>query len=82
MTNYNKFGIKMNKTIFKSQLLEDGHLFCPKKYAIPNAHYEVIVYIPDYEATDAVLEVASVVDLAEDILTEEEIDYYLQLKES
>ncbi len=37
----------MHEVIFKSQLLEDGHLHCPEKYANPNAQFKVIVSLPD-----------------------------------
>lgn len=33
----------MHEAMFKSQLLEDGHLYCPEKYATPKAQFQVIV---------------------------------------
>ncbi len=29
----------MQETIFESQLLKDGHLYCPKKYAFQELEY-------------------------------------------
>ena len=40
----------MQEVIFKSQLLEDGHLSCPKKYANPHAQFKVIVSLPGRES--------------------------------
>lgn len=39
----------MHEVTFKSQLLEDGHLLCPEKYATPSAQFKVIVSLPDEE---------------------------------
>jgi hypothetical protein len=33
----------MHEVMFKSQLLEDGHLYCPEKYATHKAQFQVIV---------------------------------------
>jgi hypothetical protein len=43
----------LQEVIFKSHLLEDGHLECPKKYANPNAQFKVTVYLPDEETSDS-----------------------------
>jgi len=39
----------MQEVEFKSELLEDGHLYCPKKYAKPKAQFKVIVSLPGDE---------------------------------
>ena len=72
---------KMPKTIFETRLLKDGHLYCPKKFARSGAKFKVIVSLPDEEPDDETFETASVTDLSADGLTEEEIDYYMQLDE-
>jgi hypothetical protein len=36
----------MREVVFKSELLQDGHLACPKKYAKPWAQFKVIVSLP------------------------------------
>lgn len=42
----------MNEVIFKSKLLEDGHLSCPKEYANPDAQFKVIVSLPGEEPVE------------------------------
>jgi hypothetical protein len=37
----------MSKVMFESQLLQDGHLYCPQVYATPKAKFEVFVSIPE-----------------------------------
>jgi len=37
----------MQEVVFRSRLLEDGHLYCPEKYARSSAEFRVIVSIPD-----------------------------------
>ena len=41
----------MNEVVFKSQLLEDGHLYCPEKFADPNAQFQVTVTFSDKKKT-------------------------------
>lgn len=36
----------MPEVVFKSQLLKDGHLYCPKEYANPKAEFKVTVSLP------------------------------------
>lgn len=36
----------MQEVVFKSQLLKDGHLYCPREYAIPEAEFRVVVSLP------------------------------------
>ncbi|MBW8048885.1 MAG: hypothetical protein FVQ77_00800 [Cytophagales bacterium] len=71
----------MGKSVFNSKLLEDGHLYCPKKFAVKDAKFKVIVSIPQDNASDSEIEMASTIDNPDDFLTEEEIKYYLQLKD-
>lgn len=69
----------MHEVIFESQLLKDGHLYCPKKYAKPKARFKVIVSLPDEDATDVEMEMASVTDHSDEFLSKEEVDYYMGL---
>jgi hypothetical protein len=39
----------VQEVVFKSQLLKDGHLYCPKKFADPKAIFKVTVSLPDEE---------------------------------
>ncbi len=71
----------MHEVIFESQLLKDGHLYCPKKYAKPRAKFKVIVSLPGEDATDSEIELASAVDNSDEFLSEEEINYYMSLEE-
>jgi hypothetical protein len=71
----------MHEVIFESQLLKDGHLYCPKEYAIPKASFKVIVSLPDEIATDSEIELASVVDQSDEFLSQEEVSYYMSLDE-
>jgi hypothetical protein len=41
--------VTVNEVVFKSQLLKDGHLYCPKEYANLQAEFKVIVSLPDEE---------------------------------
>jgi len=43
----------MQEVAFKSELLEDGHLACPREYAKPNAQFKVTVSFPDEESVDS-----------------------------
>lgn len=43
----------MQEIVFNTRLLEDGHLYCPDKYAKPKAMYKVIVSLPDEEVTSS-----------------------------
>jgi len=43
----------VHEVVFKSQLLKDGHLYCPKEYAIPKAEFKVIVSLPDEEVINS-----------------------------
>lgn len=40
----------MHEVVFKSQLLEDGHLYCPEKFADPKARFQVTVSLDEEDA--------------------------------
>jgi hypothetical protein len=69
----------MNDIVFESQLLKDGHLYCPKEYATPRAKFKVIVSMPEEYATDSEIELASVTDNSDEFLSQEELNYYMSL---
>lgn len=74
----------MKKTIFESKLLPDGHLYCPNEFAQKkNAHFEVIVTFEEieFEASEREVELSAIQDASEDFLSEEELNYYLTLKD-
>lgn len=45
--------VNVQEVIFKSQLVEDGHLYCPKEYVNPKAQFKVIVTLPDEEIVNS-----------------------------
>ncbi len=69
----------MHEVIFESQLLKDGHLYCPKEFTSPKATYKVIVSLPGDIATDSDMETAAVVDQSDEFLSREELRYYMSL---
>lgn len=69
----------MHEITFESQLLRDGHLSCPKKYAMPKAIYKVVVSLPDITAADSDIEMASVIDQSDEFLSDDELSYYMNL---
>ncbi|NIM14328.1 MAG: hypothetical protein GTO45_20020 [Candidatus Aminicenantes bacterium] len=74
----------MQEAVFDSRLLKDGHLYCPKEFAKPEAKFKVIVTLPDKEVEDASesdMEMAAAVDNSDDFLSHEELEYYLSLDE-
>ena len=71
----------MSEVVFESQLLKDGHLYCPREYAKSRAKFKVIVSLPDENATDSEIELASVIDQSDEFLSEEEINHYMRLDE-
>lgn len=71
----------MRELIFDTKLLNDGHLYCPKKFAIKNAKFKVIVSVSEDHATDSEIEMSSIIDNSNDFLTKKEIKYYLNLDE-
>ena len=74
----------MNTVTFKSKLLPDGHLYCPKEYTNKkNARFKVIVSFENdtYKASDKDIELSSIKDISSEFLSREEINYYLNLEE-
>lgn len=76
----------MKKAVFETTLLPDGHLDCPREYVHrKDAHFKVVVTFEEPRAgaaTDRDRELAAIHDLSDDFLSEEELSYYLALKES
>ena len=74
----------MEKKVFESRVLPDGHLDCPEELARGNnARFKVIVTFEDteIEATEHEIELSAIHDTSEDFLSEEELNYYFNLKE-
>jgi hypothetical protein len=74
--------VKMSEFVFDTELLNDGHLFCPKEFALPRATFKVIVSIPTENATDKEIKLSAAEDLSDDFLSQKELDYYLSLEET
>ena len=74
----------MNTIAFESKLLPDGHLYCPKELSKKtNVRFKVIVTFEDIntEASDQNIELSSINDISNDLLSKEELNYYLNLEE-
>jgi len=74
----------METVVFESRLLPDGHLYCPEKFVKnKNIRFKVVVIFEKtyLEATDRDIERTAVHDVSDEFLTDEEINYYLNLKE-
>ena len=74
----------INTLVFDSQLLPDGHLTCPQEFIRKkNIQFKVLVILeePECEATDQDIEQAAIQDTANDILSDEELQYYLNLED-
>ncbi len=41
--------VAVHEITFQTELLNDGHLYCPKEYASPKAIFKVIVSLSDTE---------------------------------
>lgn len=70
--------------VFESKLLPDGHLDCPNEIAQKkNAHFKVIASFEETEpeASERDVELSTVNDTSEDFLSDEELKYYLNLKD-
>lgn len=67
----------MYELVFDSKLSENGMLYCPKEFLFKNAVYKVIVKVDDNDAVD--FEYSAIVDNSFDFLSEEEVNYYLNL---
>ena len=74
----------MKKLVFESKLLPDGHLYCPEELAHKeNARFKVVVTFEEsvFEASEYDIELSAINDVSEDFLSEEELSYYLNLKD-
>jgi len=72
----------MNTVTFESQLLPGGYLYCPKEFTRKqNARFKVIVVFEESEASDHEIELSATKDISNDFLSQEEINYYLNLEE-
>jgi len=73
----------MRNVTFEANLLSDGHLYCPEEYARrDNARFRVTVTFDEPpDARDDEIELAALTDVSDGLLSEEEIDYYLNLDE-
>ncbi|MBC8180648.1 hypothetical protein H8E88_05935 [candidate division KSB1 bacterium] len=74
----------METLAFESKLLSDGHLYCPKELTRKrNVKFKVIVTFEDnkIEASDIDIELSSINDISDDFLSDEEVNYYLNLDE-
>ena len=74
----------MNTRIFESRLLPDGHLYCPEEFIKKkNVHFKVTAIFEDseMEASEKEIEQSNIIDISHDILSEKEINYYLNLEE-
>jgi hypothetical protein len=74
----------MNKTVFESQLLPDGHLYCPNEFrSVKGATFKVIVTFDDTstEPSESDIELSALHDNSVDFLSEDELNYYFNLEE-
>jgi hypothetical protein len=74
----------MKTAVFETTLLPDGHLDCPPEYVhSKDARFQVMVTFDssDAPASDREIELAAVHDVTEDLLSREELAYYLDLEE-
>ena len=73
----------MRKEIFESRVLPDGHLYCPKEFQHKkDIRFKVIAFFEEKEgkASDQEIELSAVNDVSDDFLSEEELNYYFNLK--
>ncbi len=74
----------MKEIVFESKLLPNGHLYCPKKFAKKqNVRFKVIVIFDEIDdrVSEQEMEFTAAHDLSNDFLSEEEVNYYLNLEE-
>ena len=74
----------MKKMVFESNLLPDGHLYCPDEFSHKkNVHFKVIATFEEteFEASEHEVELSAIQDASDDFLSEEELNYYLNLKD-
>lgn len=71
----------MTEIVFDTKLLPDGHLSCPEEFAEKkNVQFKVIVIFETAnQSTEQDFELSAVQDVSEDFLSEEELNYYLNL---
>jgi len=77
-------GEKMHIASFETQVLPDGHLFCPEEFRNKQNIRFVVLLIEDKEgvaASDHDIEMASVHDVSNDFLSQKELNYYMNLEE-
>ncbi len=73
----------MENVAFESNLLPDGHLYCPKEFAYnQDVHFKVVATFkkPELEASEHEIELSNIKDISEDFLSPEELNYYLNLE--
>jgi len=71
----------MHIASFESQVLPDGHLFCPEEFRNKRNIRFVVILIEDKEgiaASDHDIEMASVHDVSNDFLSQKELNYYMR----
>ena len=74
----------MESLMNRNKLIPDGHLCCPNEFTKKkNVKSKAIVTYDDtkIEATDYEIELSSVKDIPDDCLSQEELNYYLNLDE-
>ena len=69
----------MQQIIFDSNLIDNLYLSCPKEYAIRDAKYKVVAFIPEPDEEQKDLELSAANDM-DDFLTEDEVKYYMKLR--
>ncbi len=67
----------MYELVFDSKISENGMLYCPKEFSFKNAIYKVTVKINDNDTS--VIENTAISDNSFDFLSEEEVNYYINL---
>lgn len=74
----------MTEIVLNTKLLPDGHLYCPEEFAgKKDVQFKVIVIFDEtaQQATEQGIEAAAVQDVSENLLSEEELNDYLNLVE-
>lgn len=71
----------MYEVVFNSKLTDNGTLYCPKEYTFGNADYKVIVSVPEDNDITSEAELSAINDNSADFLSDQEIQYYLNLEE-
>jgi len=74
----------MNTLSFNSQLLPDGHLYCPEQFTHKkDIKIKVLVMFENTQSQASAKEIeqAAVIDNSEEFLSQEEINYYMKLED-